>query len=159
VTRRAIISDEAPVSNVQHTHPCTDCPFARTALPGWLGAATREEWVQTLHSDSRIDCHAINGPQCAGAAIYRANVCKMPRDKTLLRLEANRTLVWSRQMSVWTDPGRCSTCKYCNMDLDMNPYCVHAKVLEFHKYGVNLSKAVSEFCGEDLKLREEKKEE
>ena len=94
MTRRCIASDEAPESNIQHTRPCTDCPFARTALAGWLGGLTRQEWVSLLHSDERIDCHAIIGPQCAGAAIYRANICKLPRDKTLLRLQADRLLVF-----------------------------------------------------------------
>ncbi len=55
---------------------------------------------------------------------------------------------------VWTEPGRCSTCKYCAMDMDMDPYCTHPKVLEFFRYGVNISKAINDFCGEDLKLRE-----
>lgn len=95
MTRQCIASDEAPVSNLQHTKPYTDCPFARTALPGWLGTVTAQEWVATLHGDGRIDCHAISGPQCAGAAIYRANVCKLPRDKSQLALPADRKLVFS----------------------------------------------------------------
>lgn len=45
------------------------------------------------------------------------------------------------------------------MDLDMNPYCVHPKVKEFHRYGVNLTKAITDFCGDDLKLREEREGE
>jgi hypothetical protein len=44
------------------------------------------------------------------------------------------------------------------MDMDMSPFCVHPEVLKFFRYGVNLTKAVAEFCGEDLKLREERKE-
>ncbi len=63
------------------------------------------------------------------------------------------------KFNVWTDPGRCSTCKYCGMDMDMSPYCVHPKVLEFHRYGVNLTKAITDFCGEELKLREAKETE
>jgi hypothetical protein len=95
MTRQLIVSDEAPSSNVQHTRPCTDCPFARTALPGWLGSGSPQEWLVILHGEERIDCHAIQGPQCAGAAIYRANVCKRPRDKTLLGLPADRGLVFA----------------------------------------------------------------
>jgi|SRR5208337_961993 len=95
MTRQCITTEEAPHSNLQHTRPCTDCPFARTALPGWLGPYKREIWVQLLHGDERIDCHAIKGPQCVGAAIYRANVCKLPRDKSLLLLNPNRTLVFA----------------------------------------------------------------
>lgn len=63
------------------------------------------------------------------------------------------------KLHVWTEPGRCSTCKHCSMDLDMDPFCVHPKVLEYFRYGVNLSKAITDFCGEDLKLREEKAQE
>jgi hypothetical protein len=93
--KQCISSDEAPRSTVQHKRPCTDCPFARTALRGWLGELTREEWVEVLHGEERVLCHAILGPECAGAAIYRSNVCKMPRDVTLLKLPADRQLVFA----------------------------------------------------------------
>lgn len=59
---------------------------------------------------------------------------------------------------VWTEPGQCSSCKHCAMDMDADPYCVHPEVKKFHRYGVNLSKAVADFCGDDLKLREPKEE-
>jgi hypothetical protein len=45
------------------------------------------------------------------------------------------------------------------MDLEMDPYCVHPKVKEFHRHGVNLTKAITDFCGEDLNLREEREKE
>jgi predicted metal-binding protein len=54
----------------------------------------------------------------------------------------------------WTDPGRCSTCKHCSMDMEMDPFCTHPEVARYHRWGLNLNKAVSEFCGENLKLRE-----
>lgn len=95
MTRQCITSDEAPYSNIQHGRPCTDCPFARTAFSGWLGDNSAEEWVAMLHGEARIDCHAIIGPQCAGAAIYRANVGKLPRDKTLFMLLADRKLAFA----------------------------------------------------------------
>lgn len=95
MTRQFISGDEAPQSNIQHSNPCTDCPFARTALAGWLGGSSPEEWMRAVHGETRIDCHAISGPQCAGAAIYRSNVCKQTRDKTQLRLLANPTKVFS----------------------------------------------------------------
>jgi predicted metal-binding protein len=65
----------------------------------------------------------------------------------------------SKSVNVWTDPGRCSTCKHCSMDMDMNPFCTHAEVTRYHRWGLNLSKAIAEFCGENLKLREPKQEE
>lgn len=87
--------DKAKPCKRQHKTPCHDCPFARAALAGWLGGDTPDEYVQLAHSDARIDCHTKIGPQCAGAAIYRANVIKSPRDKTVLILEQNKTLVFA----------------------------------------------------------------
>jgi len=40
------------------------------------------------------------------------------------------------------------------MDMEMEPFCTAPAVVAYHRYGLNLSKAVSTFCGEDLKLRE-----
>src|SRR6266404_5203889 len=84
--RRVISSDEAVPAQGQHTKPCEDCPWSRSSFPGWLGGCTAEEWLATAHSDQQIDCHTLDGAQCAGAAIYRANVCKIPRTN-VLRLE------------------------------------------------------------------------
>jgi hypothetical protein len=93
--RQLIASDEGTTSPVQHTTPCSDCPFARTALPGWLGSMSVEEWIQAAHGESLIDCHVIVNQQCAGAAIYRANVCKLTIDKNILRLRPDRTKVFA----------------------------------------------------------------
>ncbi len=51
---------------------------------------TAREWVQLAHSDQPIACHqtitrdddwdAPDLRQCKGAAIYRANLAKMPRN-------------------------------------------------------------------------------
>ena len=62
------------------------------------------------------------------------------------------------KIPVWDDPGRCSSCKHCAIDMKEDPYCVHPNIKIYHRYGVNLPKAVSEFCGVDLKLREPKEE-
>jgi len=72
--------------------PCNDCPWRRNAAPGWLGPHTAEEWCQMAHGDGQIACHQTipeGTPEdgsdldqmtaCAGAAIFRANVCKAPR--------------------------------------------------------------------------------
>lgn len=75
--RRVLVSSrEAVVGKVQHKAPCTDCPMARRALPGWLGGATPEEYARLAHSDHVVNCHMIKRTQCAGMAIYRANVFK-----------------------------------------------------------------------------------
>ena len=83
----------------QHEKPCGDCPWRRASLPGWLGILTADQWIRHAHGESLIECHALEGPggaplQCAGSAIYRRNVCKSPRDRAILRLEADRMRVF-----------------------------------------------------------------
>lgn len=77
-------TDEARVTPRQHKKPCDDCPFRRNAIPGWLGGYTPRQFTLMAHGDSRMFCHTLkrdkeNWHECAGAAIYRANVCKSPR--------------------------------------------------------------------------------
>lgn len=93
--RRLVSGDEAKRATRQHTRPCGDCPWRRDALPGWLGSLTIDEWLRATHGEARIDCHTLRGVQCAGAAIYRGNVCKSPRDPKILRLPADRTTVFA----------------------------------------------------------------
>ena len=56
----------------------------------------------------------------------------------------------------WTDPGGCSSCNFCGMDMDMDPYCVHPKVLKEHPHGYGINHAIKETCGTDLKLWEKR---
>lgn len=93
--RQLVSSDEAVATPSQHTTPCTDCPFARTALPGWLGGDTPEWWVGLAHGEGEPGCHITTNQKCAGLAIYRANVCKSPRDPKALRLPADREKVFA----------------------------------------------------------------
>jgi hypothetical protein len=74
-----------------------------------LGPFGPDEWVALAHSDEPIACHqtidddydeseAWDAPgikQCAGAAIYRANVCKSPRDPEVARGEVDRETVFA----------------------------------------------------------------
>ena len=53
-----------------------------------------DDWIAEAHGESRIECHTISNQQCAGAAIYRANVCKSVRDPDALRLPADRIKVF-----------------------------------------------------------------
>ena len=92
---RMTTSEEAIPTETQPTKPCHDCPFARTAINGWLGNNTKEEWSAFVHGETLIPCHALAGPQCAGAAILRANICKLSRDRSLLRLPSDRDRVFS----------------------------------------------------------------
>lgn len=60
-------------------------------------------------------------------------------------------------MPSWSSPGRCSSCEFCGMDMEMDPYCAEPSVTEGHPYGLNLNSAIKEFCGPDLRLRKERK--
>lgn len=75
-------------------NPCGDCPWRRVAMPGWLGPMDPDEWVELAMGEEPIACHetikdAVEGEgdwnhpkmkQCTGAAIFRRNVCKSPRN-------------------------------------------------------------------------------
>lgn len=73
-------------SKKQHRSPCHDCPWRRVALKGWLGSQSAKEWVRDAHAETVVDCHIHTNHQCAGLAIYRANVAKKPRTKEALVL-------------------------------------------------------------------------
>ncbi len=90
-----VTSDQAVPTAHQHTKPCSDCPWRRDAVPGWLGGSTTGDWLAAVHGEGRVDCHVLAGPQCAGAAIYRRNVAKRPRDPQVLVLDVDRDRVFS----------------------------------------------------------------
>lgn len=96
--RKLISSAEAVQAKCQHKTPCSDCPWAREALNGWLGGADVDTWIRAAHSDQQVECHTLNGAQCAGLAIYRANVCKTPRDPEVLRLPKDEVKVFATPM-------------------------------------------------------------
>lgn len=93
----------------QHKKPCGDCPFRRKSAPGWLGHNELEDFVIAAVSDVKMPCHLTPGEgaapdfelhpdasQCAGRGIFLSNMCKSPRDKSVLVLPANREDVFSR---------------------------------------------------------------
>lgn len=92
-------SDEHAVKGRrQHQKPCSDCPWRRNSLPGWLGEGTVEGWLAIAHGDRAVKCHVVSNHQCAGIAIFRRNICKTPRNPKCLELPANHTTVFS-----WND--------------------------------------------------------
>lgn len=95
--KKLISSDEATPAKGQHKSPCSDCPFRRDALKGWLGSMSVGEWIQAAHGETRMDCHVHIGAQCAGAAIYRRNTCKRVEAPNLV-LEKNHEKVFSNLM-------------------------------------------------------------
>lgn len=92
--KQLLTNSDATTSPMQHTSPCSDCPFSRKSLNGWLGGSTVEEWLGWAHSNTFVNCHVISNQQCAGLAIYRRNVLRLPINP-LLVLEADRKKVFA----------------------------------------------------------------
>jgi hypothetical protein len=91
---KLISSDEGRASKKQHKTPCSDCPWRRDSVPGWLGGHEPQEFVRLGHNDQTYHCHVITNQQCAGLAIFRANVIKRC-DPPNLRLPENRALIFA----------------------------------------------------------------
>lgn len=73
--------------------PCSECPWRRESARGWLGPHPVAAWVALALSDTAIACHKTieidetwtpKTLQCAGAADFRANIAKLPRDSAVL---------------------------------------------------------------------------
>ena len=75
--------------------PCSECPWVRGCARGWLGGFEAEQWLRLVHSDEVVACHEtikVDGSmegarQCTGAATFRANVFKLPRNPEVARGE------------------------------------------------------------------------
>jgi len=90
--------------------PCRSCPFRRTSLPGWLGAAMPEEFALSIARDEALPCHESidyedpewltkwesreRGEHCIGSLILARNVLKLPRFKDAPKVEPDRALVF-----------------------------------------------------------------
>lgn len=91
--------------------PCNECPWRRAAWAGHLGPHTAEEWVEMAHGEGAIACHkTIRAEveadwsdeglrQCAGAAQFRTNVFKSPRN-TQIAVAASRD---TETVFAWND--------------------------------------------------------
>lgn len=77
--RKLVTSDQATPSCKPLSKGCSDCPWTRQSLPGWLGGNSAKEWLQRAHTDTLVPCHTTGNQQCAGLAIYRRNVSKSVR--------------------------------------------------------------------------------
>ncbi len=93
--RRTLVTSNTVQGSKQHTKPCSDCPWRRDSVQGWLGGFTAKSWVNCAHSETVVKCHVIRNQQCAGTAIYRANVYKLPRTPEALQLPPDTGKVFS----------------------------------------------------------------
>ena len=89
--------------------PCPDCPFSRSVRPGALGGSPATTFIGQAYGPFILPCHkhcdfndpqwkakTINTPQCAGAAIFRANVGVAPLlPDAIHKLPANHEAVFS----------------------------------------------------------------
>ena len=48
--------------------------------------------IKAAHGEAKIECHAFAGPQCVGAATYRANVGKLTRGDQLRCSKDNKNV-------------------------------------------------------------------
>lgn len=107
--KQLVTRDEAEVVKKQPSVPCSDCPFRRTSLAGWLGGSTPEEYRRLAHSDTFIECHAVkldeDVAECVGAAIYRANVAKMA-PPGCMKVKSDRMTVFATPMEFISHHGR-----------------------------------------------------
>jgi len=55
--KKCISSAEAEPATRQHTKPCSDCPWARTALNGWLGGQSIEDWLADARGEEPTKVH------------------------------------------------------------------------------------------------------
>lgn len=92
--------------------PCNDCPWRKEAKAKWLGPYLPREWIAIVHSESPIACHQtirntdIEGHgdwddpsmrQCMGAAMFRHNVGKRPRNPSIAWQEADDNILESNE--------------------------------------------------------------
>lgn len=91
--------------------PCSDCPFRRKAMPGWLGAGSPESFIDCMQRDEPLPCHQTidydnphwlvewmhqkNGNACAGSLIFMANKLQRPHTPGFPTMEPDHETVFS----------------------------------------------------------------
>jgi hypothetical protein len=85
--------------------PCKECPFRKKSFPGYLGSSSPERMILATAQGIPMPCHLsldYSDPQCLekferqeagvlchGALTTMANLCIVPRDRTLPRVIPN----------------------------------------------------------------------
>lgn len=95
LARKFTCDDDRLPTSTQHITPCAGCPWTKHSLKGYLGGYSTDQWIEWAHGERVIDCHNTTNHQCAGAAIYRANVAKSARNPLILKLPKDATLAFS----------------------------------------------------------------
>lgn len=98
--KKLLCTEEGATTKKQHTSPCSDCPWRRDSLQGWLGGYDADEFLDAARGDGPVHCHVLKRTnqahwECAGAAIYRRNSCKLVDAEECLVLPADREKVFS----------------------------------------------------------------
>jgi hypothetical protein len=88
----------------QRDTPCKECPFRRDIAPGTLGGSPATTYIGQVNGQFWLPCHCstnysdpnwktdLSKPQCAGAAIFRANVGVRVAPSLLVLPQNNRTV-------------------------------------------------------------------
>lgn len=92
--------------------PCKQCPFRKTAMPGWLGAAPPEMFIANIHAEVPSPCHMTIdyrkpdweakwtagklGKLCTGTLVMAANMLKRARNQRMIpSVPADRETVFT----------------------------------------------------------------
>lgn len=63
--------------------PCSDCPWRKNALPGWLGNHDVDYFHDVFEQDFPYPCHQTMGKPnehiCTGLVFTRVNSCKISK--------------------------------------------------------------------------------
>jgi len=125
------------------TKPCSDCPFRRVALRGWLGAYEGpEDFIASHHGlDLQNPCHLgvdysdadwlaklDDAPACIGQQVMYLNECKLPRTwKIPESVEADRDGVFNNasEFVAYHRGDKLAPCHFCNKPVDADDTKCH----------------------------------
>lgn len=70
--------------------PCGECPFKKTSMRGWLGAACNNpvEFLMSAFGEAGHPCHMDNEEQCTGAIVSANMSCKKFRPGPLADMQS-----------------------------------------------------------------------
>lgn len=95
--------------------PCSDCPFRRKSMPGWLGHSSPEGFIDCMQRDEPLPCHQTidyddpnwldkwvaqqdTGKMCAGALIFMANKLQRAHDRDFPTMTKDKETVFSNSV-------------------------------------------------------------